>query len=134
MKKEEIAKKLDISKKEDLSIAVIHLINAEDHLAFTAMKTGKEEYMKILDSVRDLRKKLFKKLLKNTEGEVWCVSKHLLAATMRLLEVGERCIGNDDAEANGLFKDAFDVFSLFWFIQKMGGKSDAKKSEEKTGK
>lgn len=127
MKGEDIAKKLDLSKKEDLSIAVIHLINTEDHLAFTAMKTGKEEYLKILDSVRELRKKLMKKLVINTEGELWCTSKHLLAATMRLLETGEKCIGNSDEDANELFKDAFDVYSLFWFLQKLGGKDDAKK-------
>ncbi len=126
--KENIAKRLDLSKKEDLSIAVIHLINTEDHLAFTAMKTGKEEYLKILDSVRELRKKLLKKLLINTEGELWCCSKHLLAATMRLLETGEKCIGNDDQEADELFKDAFDVYSLFWFLQKLGEKHDVKKT------
>jgi hypothetical protein len=96
MEEKEFRKKLDLSKKEDLSIAVIHLINIEDHLAFTAMKTGKEEYLKVLDSVRELRKKLMKKLVINKEGEMWCISKHLLAATMRLLETGEKCIGNDD--------------------------------------
>lgn len=130
MKKKDIAKKLDIAKKEDLSIAVIHLINTEDHLAFTAIKTGKKEYLKILDSVRELRKKLFKKLIKNTEGEMWCANKHLLAATMRLLETGEKCIGNNNNEANNLFKDAFDIYSLFWFLQKMGEGRDAKKSRK----
>jgi len=128
MKEKDVAKKLDLAKKEDLSIAVIHLINAEDHLVFTAIKTGKEEYLKILDSVRELRKKLYKKLIKNTEGEMWCTGKHLLAATMRLLETGEKCIGNSDKEANDLFKDAFDIYSLFWFLQKIGGKSATEKS------
>jgi hypothetical protein len=128
MEEKEFRKKLDLSKKEDLSIAVIHLINIEDHLAFTAMKTGKEEYLKVLDSVRELRKKLMKKLVINKEGEMWCISKHLLAATMRLLETGEKCIGNDDKEANELFKDAFDVYSLFWFLQKVGGKPVARRA------
>lgn len=126
--KEDIAKKLDLSKKEDLSIAVINLINAEEHLAFTAMKTGKEEYLKVLDSVRELRKKLMSKLVVNKDGEMWCISKHLLATTMRLLETGEKCIGNSDQEASELFKDAFDVYSLFWFLQKLGETHDAKKT------
>ena len=69
-----------------------------------------------------------KKLEKNTEGEIHCVCKHLLATTMRLLETGEKCIGNDDKEANEFFKDAFDVYSLFWFLQKIGGKPVTKKS------
>ncbi len=92
------------------------------------MKTGKEEYLKILDSVRELRKKLMKKLVVNTEGELWCISKHLLAATMRLIESGEKCIGNDDKEADELFKDALDVYSLFWFLQKLGDKPVTKKA------
>ena len=134
MEEKEITKKLDLSKKEDLSIAVIHLINAEDHLAFTAMKTKKEEYLKVLDSVRNLRKRLMKKLVSNTEGEMWCTSKHLLAATMRLLETGEKCIGNDDKEANDMLKDAFDVYTLFWFLQKFGEKYDVKRTGKESKK
>jgi len=131
--RKKLAKKLDLSKKEDLSIAVMNLISIEEHLAFTAMKTGKEEYLKILDCVRELRKKLLKRLVVNREGEMWCISKHLLATTMRLLETGEKCIGNDDKQANELFKGAFDVYTLFWFLQKIGGKS-ARKTGKKTGK
>lgn len=114
-------KKIDLSKRENLSIAVMNLISIEEHLAFTAMKTGKEEYLKVLDSVRELRKKLLQKLVVNKEGEMWCISKHLMATTMRLLETGEKCIGNDDQEANELFGHAFDIYSLFWFLQKIGG-------------
>lgn len=128
MEEKEVAKKLDMSKKEDLSLAVMNLISIEEHLVFTAMKTGKEEYLNVLDSVRELRKKLLKKLERNTEGEMHCINKHLLATTMRLLETGEKCIGNDDQEANELFKDSFDVYSLFWFLQKLGEKHDVKKT------
>lgn len=130
MKEKISIKKLDISKREDLSIAVMNMISIEEHLAFTAMKTGKEEYLKVLDSVRELRKKLLKKLVKNKEGQMWCISKHLLATTMRLLETGEKCIGNSDQEAKKLFEGAFDVYSLFWFLQKIGNKNDAKKSRK----
>jgi len=131
---EKQTKRLDLSKKEDLSIAIIHLINAEDHLAFTTMKTGKLEYLEILNSVRELRKKLQSKLEKNTEGEVHCINKHLLAATMRLLESGEKTINNNVEESVELFKDAFDVFSLFWFLQKIGEKHDAKKTKKEINK
>ncbi|OGI15582.1 hypothetical protein A3K63_01545 [Candidatus Micrarchaeota archaeon RBG_16_49_10] len=128
MKGPDIAKRLDLSKKEDLSIAVINLINAEEHLAFTAMKTGKEEYLKVLETVRELRKKLMSKLVRNKEGEMWCISKHLLAATMRLLESGEKCMMEGSQESGEFFKDAFDIYSLFWLLQKMGESNDAKKT------
>lgn len=120
--------KLDISKQEDLCMGVMNLVALEEHLAFTALKTGKEEYLHVLDAIRELRKNLLKKLVKNKDGQMWCASKHLLAATMRFLEVGEKCIGNDDKEADEFFKAAFDTYSMFWFLQKMGGKDDVKKT------
>jgi hypothetical protein len=60
---------------------------------------------------------LLKKIVKDYEGEVWCVSKHLLAASMRLMEVGtkEEKKGNRK-EAWELFKKSFRLYSLFWAI------------------
>ena len=112
----------DLTKMEDLSMAVMNLISIEEHLAFTAMKTGKEEYLHVLDSVRSMRKELLKKLVKNTEGELWCISKHLLATTMRLMETSTKYINNDSKEALEYAKNAHDLYSLFWFLQKIGGK------------
>jgi len=111
-------KKLDVSLNQDLSIAVMNLISAEEHLAFTAMKTGKQEYAHVLNSVREMRKRLLAQLIKNKEGEMWCISKHLLAATMRLIEVGTRYIGSDDKKAAEFFDDALDTYGTFWLLHK----------------
>jgi hypothetical protein len=55
--------------------------------------------------------------VKDTEGEVWCISKHLLAASMRLIEVGTKYYGqNKKKEAKDLFAKAYDLYSLFWSI------------------
>ena len=75
--------KLDLSSDEDLSIAVMNLISIEEHLFFTAEKTNKDAYLRILSEVREMRKELLKKIIKDYEGEVWCISKHLLSASMR---------------------------------------------------
>ena len=82
--------KLDLSRDEDLSIAIMNLIGIEEHLFFTAEKTGKDAYFKVLNEVREMRKNLMKKIVKDTEGETWCMSKHLLSASMRLIEVGTK--------------------------------------------
>src|SRR3989344_1921591 len=97
---------VDLTKLEDLSMAVMNLISIEEHLAFTAMKTKKEEYLQVLDSVRTLRKSLLKKLVKNTEGELWCISKHLLATSMRLIESSTKYIEKDPKQAKELIEDA----------------------------
>ncbi len=109
--------KLDLSSDEDLSIAVMNLLSIEEHFFFTAEKTGNADYYDLLLQVREMRKELLKKLIKEYEGEVWCISKHLLAASMRLMEVGTKQLGQDNkAEAEDMFKKAYELYSLFWGV------------------
>lgn len=81
-------------------------------------KTGKEKYFNLLYEIREMRKALLKKIVgRSYEGENWCLSKHLLAASMRLMEVGTKELtkGNK-AEAKNLFDKAYKLYSLFWGI------------------
>ena len=110
--------KADLTNKEDLAIAVMNLISIEEHLSFTAMKTGKKEYLHILGSIRKLRIGLMKSLLDNTEGELWCISKHLLAATMRQMETATKYIDADEGKAHDILKGAFGTYGLFWLLQR----------------
>lgn len=108
---------VDLSSDEDLSIAIMNLISIEEHLFFTAQKTSKPQYLDILNEVRVMRVELLKKIVKDYEGEVWCISKHLLAASMRVMEVGTKELkkGNKK-EAWYLFEKSFRLYSLFWAI------------------
>ncbi len=109
--------KLDLSSDEDLSIAIMNLISIEEHFFFTGAKTGKSEYYDLLNKTREIRKELLKKIVKEPEGEIWCISKHLLAASMRLIEVGTKYFGQGNKkEAENLFSKAYDLYSLFWGI------------------
>ncbi|HLC94618.1 MAG TPA: hypothetical protein VJH96_03550 [Patescibacteria group bacterium] len=117
VKKLEKNEKLDLSSDEDLSIAVMNLISIEEHLFFSGGKTGKTHYFDLLSEVRDMRKQLLKMLIKKYEGEVWCISKHLLAASMRLMEVGTKAQGKRETEkAHDLFKKSYDLYNLFWSL------------------
>jgi len=108
---------LDLSSDQDLSIAIMNLISIEEHFFFTGAKTGKREYYDLLDQVRAMRKDLLKKIIKDYEGEVWCISKHLLAASYRLMEVGTKAQGKGQkAEAEDMFKKSYDLYSLFWAL------------------
>lgn len=117
IKKAEAGHELDLSSDEDLSIAIMNLISIEEHLFFTGNKTGKTHYFELLNETREIRKSLLKMIIKDYEGEVWCTSKHLLAASMRLFEVGTKAqTKGDTAKAYDLFKKAFDLYNLFWGI------------------
>lgn len=107
--------KMDLSSDQDLSIAIMNLVSIEEHFFFTGAKLQKPEYYDLLQEVRKMRGDLLRKIIKEYEGEVWCISKHLLAASMRLMEVGtkQQGMGNKE-EAKELFQKAYDLYSLFW--------------------
>jgi hypothetical protein len=114
MKKQD---KLDLSSDQDLSIAIMNLVSIEEHFFFSGAKTGKPEYFDLLQEVRKMRGDLLRKIVTDPNGEEWCISKHLLAASMRLMEVGTKQQGMGRKEdARDLFQKAFDLYSLFWGI------------------
>ena len=114
MKKQE---KMDLSSDQDLSIAIMNLVSIEEHFFFTGAKTEKNEYYDLIKDVREMRKDLLKKIIKDYEGEVWCISKHLLAASMRIMEVGTKQLGQGKKEeAYALFDKAYKLYSLFWGV------------------
>lgn len=109
--------KLDLSSQEDISIAVMNLVSLEEHFFFTAKKTGDDKYYDMMSRVREMRKDLLQQIVKDTKGEEWCISKHLLAASMRLIEVGTKYYSQGKKEeAKGMFDKAYNLYSLFWGI------------------
>jgi len=126
--------KLDLSSGEDLSIAIMNLISIEEHFFFSGAKTGKENYFDLLNQTRQIRKELLAKLVKDVEpgSERWCISKHLLAASMRLIEVGTKYYQEEKKdEAKNLFSKAYDLWSLFWTLNlKLIDIGEVKKIEE----
>jgi len=111
-------KVVDLSAEEDLALAVMNLISMEEHLYFTFEKTGKDEYLNLLNQVREIRKKMMEKLIGKPEGELWCFVKHTLSATMRLIEVGTKLQNqNKKDEAKEVFDLAYELFNIFWGIK-----------------
>jgi len=109
---------VDLSTTEDLSVAVMNLVSLEEHFFFTAAKTKKDEYFDTAGEIREMRKKLLAELMPNHEGETWCISKHLLSATMRLIEVGNKLQSDDKKdEARSMFGKAYKIYSIFWALK-----------------
>ncbi len=123
---------LDLSMEEDLSIAIMNLISLEEHFFFTAEKTGKNEYFDLLSQTREIRKQLLAKMIDQHEGETWCIAKHLLAATMRITEVGTKLLSSGKREeSEDMFKKAYETYSLFWALRlKLIDLSGVKKIED----
>ena len=129
MKKQD---KMDLSSDQDLTIAIMNLVSIEEHFFFTGAKLGKTEYYDMIKDVREMRKELLQKIIKEYEGEVWCISKHLLAASYRLMEVGTKQLGmGKKDEAYGFFEKAYNLYSLFWGLNlKLLNVGDIKKIDD----
>ena len=123
---------LDLSMEEDLSIAIMNLISLEEHFFFTAEKTEKNEYFDLLNQTREIRKQLLAKMIDTHEGETWCITKHLLAATMRMTEVGTKLLSSGKKEeSQDMFKKAYEIYSFFWALRlKLIDLSSVKKIED----
>jgi hypothetical protein len=106
--------KMDLSSDQDLVIAIMNLVSIEEHFFFTAEKTGSKNYYDLLSETREMRKELLKKIVKDPEGEVWCISKHLLAASYRLMEVGTKQLALNKNGAYDFFEKSFKLYTLFW--------------------
>lgn len=62
-----------------------------------------------------MRKSAPKRIIKDYEGEIWCISKHLLAASMRFMEVGTKALTKGDKrDAEDIFQKSYPLYSLFW--------------------
>ena len=109
---------LDLSSDQDLSIAIMNLISLEEHFFFSGAKTGKPGFYDMINTVREMRKELMSRIVDKSSaegGEVWCISKHLLAASMRLMEVGTKALGaGNKNDAYAMFEKSYDLYSLFW--------------------
>jgi hypothetical protein len=109
---------VDLSTEEDLSFAIMNLVSLEEHFCFTGLKTDKPEYFDLLQEVRSMRKALLERMVSRHEGETWCITKHLLATTMRLIEVGTKLHADGRKEdAQCMFEHAHKAYSLFWALR-----------------
>lgn len=108
----------DLSLEEDLSIAIMNLVSLEEHFFFTRSKTKNDSYLDMLEETRGVRKELLAKMIPAHEGETWCISKHLLAASMRIMEVATKLQsdGKKD-EAKDMFEKAYRIYAMFWGIR-----------------
>jgi len=128
-----INKNIDLSSGEDLSIGIMNLISIEEHLFYSFGKTKNKKYLEMLNEVRLMRTELMKNIVKDPEGEVWCISKHLLSSSMRLMEVGTKELKKKNLkEAQKLFENSYNLYSLFWGLNLSSDKSPKSTKSSKT--
>lgn len=123
---------LDLSTDEDLSMALMNLVSIEEHLYFTYIKTSDDKYLDLLDLIRRTRIKYLKEIVIDPDGEEWCISKHLLSSSMRLIEIGNKFMSNNAKEkAKDFYDSAFDLYATFFEINHKSSSVKKKNKEIK---
>lgn len=138
--------KFDLSSDEDLSLALMNLISIEEHFFFSGAKSKDKKYYDLLNKAREIRKELMAKIeeKRHPNYEEHCIMKHLLAASMRLMEVGTKKLSEGKkSDAYDLFEKSYELYSLFWGInlglvdtskiKKIDDNSLSKHDEKKNG-
>lgn len=106
VEKNDAAKKvnpLDLSSDQDLTVALMNLILIEEK------STGE-----LFDMVHEMRRNLMARIVKRPG--VWCVSKHLLAQSMHMVNNGNKLINSNHDKAYEMYNRAYELYSLFWGI------------------
>lgn len=109
----------DLSIDEDAAFALMHMISLEEHLLMTCERTGDDFYPGMLLAVREKRKRLLESMFggKVPEGETWCIAKHLLGCSMRLMETGVKKLSSGNRNgAKADFRAAVDMWGMFFVI------------------
>lgn len=93
---EEVKQKIALSVDEELFWAAANLLQAEEHLLRTISESPPEfldDLKHLVASIRSKRVKLMKMIgMSNPFGEVWCVAKHIISASYRVMEASEKCL------------------------------------------
>ena len=98
---------LDLSADQDLTIAIMNLIELEKLLG----KIGKTDGYDMGGAIRDMRHRLMGRVVSDKDSELWDMSLYLLGSATDLMERGFKESG---AGAYELFDKAYEVYSLFW--------------------
>jgi len=107
--------RLDLSSDQDLTLGIMNLVNLEEEFFLLGAEHNYREFYDVLLRVREMRKTFLQAIVQRYEGEVWCISKHLMAASMRCLQSGVKLLDAQQKPwAYEMFKFSYDLYSLFW--------------------
>lgn len=118
--------KLDVSAKEDLTQAVLHLLGVEHHAVMSYAQSGNKntEWLELKNEVRKIRTKYLSKLVKENKEQNWCIGKHLLSASLGLEEVATRLNSEGKIEeAKEVYEDSSTLLGLFMVLNEEGGEN-----------
>lgn len=105
---------MDLDLKSDMVIAVMNLIEASSHAHGSFIFDNKEKWLELKKTIDELRKKYMEEVEKEDGSQLHCFNKHILSASFRLQECGDKFLRDDLQEkAQECYKDSGTLFKMF---------------------
>lgn len=112
----------DVEKKSDLLIGVMNLIEAEMHSHFSYFSANDDDWIDVKDFIRKLRSKYQSEVERDEDSQLHCWNKHILSASFRLMETGDKELTEGDKEkAKEYYEDSYRLLNAFYYMNWMKG-------------
>ena len=109
----------DVGLKEDLIYGLKNLCAIENHCKSSYYKNKDNKFLEMNKLIREMRSRWLEKIVKKSNDETWCISKHLLNSIMSMEEVANRL--NSTPEGLQAEEDANLLIGLFLLLNDIGG-------------
>lgn len=110
-------KKGDVGLVEDTIFTLKNLLATEDHSALSYGMSKDDKWIEILEIIRRIRTKWLAIITKKEKSQLYCFSKHILAASEGLIEISNRFIQTKQFnEGREALNDATELISLFLIL------------------
>jgi hypothetical protein len=90
---------------EDLIKVLQNLVHIESHCIDSWIKTKDDLWLQVNEEARKDRTELLDLIVKKSEGEEWCLSKHTLVVILGLIELGNRKYSSGEIEEGKKYFD-----------------------------
>lgn len=105
---------MDVDIKADQLWVVMNLIECELHAHGSFITTKKVMWLDLKNKCRKLRTKYMAEIERATEDQQHCFNKHILSASFRLMEVGDKHLSSGDEEkARDCYSDSGELLEIF---------------------
>lgn len=113
----------DVGWIHDLIFGLQNLIASENHAIESFSSSKKEIWLELAEKIRKNRSKWMRIFIKKANDQRYCFSKHILASSMAMKELGNRYQTQGEKElAKECFEESADYEAMFILINQEGGK------------
>jgi len=111
---------LDVPIEVDWILGIAHLTQCAEHLNFSSVELKDKNLLEIANLIDKIRIKHLKRLVGNLGGQLYCNTKHKLAALIRLMETGDKLRREGKfEEAMEYYKDSNDILHSVLILSKL---------------